>query len=146
MRFAAANHDNIVKEMRADLLPGGGSMRIRLDPPHLGALQVTVQVVNGMVTAAFETSNDEATKLLGHSLNQLKAVLESHGVGVDKLQVQQAPRDERPATAHDEGSRRRENPAHEQEHAARQEQQRREMLRKMWRRLAGGADPLDVTV
>jgi len=146
LRFAAANHDNIVKSMRADVLPNGGSMRIRLDPPQLGALQVTVQIRDGMITAAFETSNDEATKLLGHSLNQLKAVLESHGVGVEKLQVQQAPRDERPggAAPDDHNSSRDQHPQ-DRDHAARHEQQRRDMLRRMWRRLSGVPDPLDVT-
>jgi flagellar hook-length control protein FliK len=145
LRFAAANHENIVKSMRAEVLPNGGSMRLRLDPPQLGALQVTVQMRDGLVTAAFETSNDDATRLLGHSLNQLKTVLESHGVAVEKLQVQQAPRDERPQTARDDDSGRREQSPHDQDHAARQEQQRRQMLQKMWRRLAGVADPLDVT-
>ena len=144
-RFAAANHENIVKGMQAEVVPGGGTMRLRLDPPQLGALQVIVHVRDGMVTAAFETSNDEATRLLGHSLNQLKTVLESHGVAVDKLQVQQAPRDERAGTAQDDPSRRQDRPAHDQDHAARQEQQRREMMRRMWRRLSGFADPLDVT-
>ena len=145
-RFAQANHENIVKSMRAEVLPNGGTMRLRLDPPQLGALQVTVQIRDGLVTAAFETSNDEATKLLGHSLNQLKAVLESQGVGVEKLQVQQAPRDERADSARDDHGHARDQTSQEQERSAGQEQQRKEMLRRMWRRLAGGADPLDVTV
>ena len=144
-RFAAANHENIVKGMRAEVLPNGGTMRIRLDPPQLGALQVTVEIRDGVVTAAFETSNDDATRLLGHSLNQLKSVLESHGVAVDKLQVQQSPRDERPAGPRDDPGQNRGQTPHDQEQAARQEQQRKEMLRRMWRQLAGG-DPLDVTV
>ena len=145
VRFATANHDNIVTSMRAEVLPNGGSMRIRLDPPQLGALQVTVQVRDGLITAAFETSNDEATRLLGHSLNQLKGVLESQGVAVDKLQVQQAPRDANPSGAHDDSRREQGGNRQEQDHQARQEQQRREMLQKMWRRLAGGQDPLDLT-
>lgn len=145
LRFAAANHDNIVKSMRAEVLPNGGTMRIRLDPPQLGALQVTVQIRDGVVTAAFETSNDEATRLLGHSLNQLKGVLESHGVGVDRLQVQQSPRNE-PQTGPRDSQQDRSQSNPERDHAARQEQQRREMLQKMWRKLAGGGDPLDVTV
>jgi flagellar hook-length control protein FliK len=75
VRFASANHETIVTSMRAEVLPNGGSMRIRLDPPQLGALQVTVQVRDGLVTAAFETTSDEATPLHGHSHNQLKSVL-----------------------------------------------------------------------
>ena len=144
-RFAAANHEAIVTSMRGELMPNGGSMRIRLDPPQLGAMQVTVHIVDGVVTASFETSNDEATRLLGHSLNQLKSVLESHGVAVDKLQVQQAPREALAQPAHDEGGREQGGQSQEQEQNARQEQQRREMLKRMWRRLSGGQDPLDLT-
>ena len=145
VRFAEANHGNIVTSMRGELLPNGGSMRIRLDPPQLGALQVTVQIRDGLVTAAFETSSDEATRLLGHSLNHLKSVLESHGVAVDNLQVQQAPREAQAQTAGDDARREQGGQSQEQEQSARQEQQRREMLRRMWRRLAGGQDPLDLT-
>jgi flagellar hook-length control protein FliK len=145
VRFASANHETIVTSMRAEVLPNGGSMRIRLDPPQLGALQVTVQVRDGLVTAAFETTSDEATRLLGHSLNQLKSVLESHGVAVDKLQVQQAPRDANASSTSDDARRDQSGQSPDQEHNARQEQQRREMLQRMWRRLAGGQDPLDLT-
>ena len=145
VRFAQDNHANIVTSMRGELLPGGGSMRIRLDPPQLGALQVTVQIRDGLVTAAFETSSDEATRLLGHSLNHLKSVLESQGVAVDKLQVQQAPREAQAQTSGDDARREQGGQSQEQEQSARQEQQRREMLRRMWRRLAGGQDPLDLT-
>ena len=145
VRFAAANHGAIVTSMRGELMPDGGSMRIRLDPPQLGALLVTVQIRDGVVTASFETSNDEATRLLGHSLNQLKTALESQGVAVDKLQVQQAPREAQANHTHDDGRREQGGPSQDQEQNARQEQQRREMLRRMWRRLSGGQDPLDLT-
>jgi len=145
-RFAAANHENIVTSMRAEVLPNGGTMRIRLDPPQLGAMQVTVRIEDGMITAAFETSSDEATRLLGHSLNQLKTTLETHGVAVDRLQVQQAPREAQSSSS--QGDARREQggqSSSDQEQSARQEQQRREMLRKLWRRLTGEPDPLDLT-
>lgn len=144
-RFAADNHESIVTSMRGELLPNGGSMRIRLDPPQLGALQVTVHIEDGFITAAFETTNDEATRLLGHSLNQLKSVLESYGVTVDKLHVQQAPREAQTSQPHDDGPRDQGSQSQEQEQSARQEQQRREMLRKLWQRLTGGQDPLDLT-
>jgi flagellar hook-length control protein FliK len=145
-RFAAANHENIVTSMRAEVLPNGGTMRIRLDPPQLGAMQVTVRIQDGLVTAAFETSSDEATRLLGHSLNQLKATLETHGVAVDRLQVQQAPRETQSSNSQSDSRREQGGQSsHDQEQSARQEQQRREMLRKMWRRLTGEPDPLDLT-
>ena len=75
--------------------------QIRLDPPELGALQVLVHMRDGAMTASFQTSSDDATKLLSHSLGQLKQVLESQGVSVDKLHVQQAPRDQQASNGDD---------------------------------------------
>ena len=138
-RFAETNHANIVSGVRTTLLPRGGSMQIRLDPPELGALQVTVEMRDGAMTATFQTSNDDATRLLSHSLGQLKTALESQGVTVQKIQVQQAPKDHQ-ATNYEDQSRQ-----HQRDDAnARQEQQRREMLRRMWRRISGGVDPVDL--
>ena len=98
-RFADANHARIVAGVRGELLPNGGTMHLRLDPPELGDLQVSVHLRDGVITAAFQTSNDDATRLLSHSLGDLKTLLESQGVAVGKLHVQQSPRRRRPATA-----------------------------------------------
>jgi flagellar hook-length control protein FliK len=139
-QFAQANHPTIVTGVQGQLLPNGGTMMIRLDPPELGALQVTVHLRDGVMTAAFETSNDDATRLLSHSLDQLKTSLESAGVNVEKLHVQQAPRQDSRGGSGEQ----RQQPGQEQQHEAQQEQQRREMLRRMWRKLSGGGDPLDM--
>ena len=116
-------------------------MQIRLDPPELGALQVMVEMREGVMTATFQTSNDEATRLLSHSLNHLKSVLESQGVSVERLQVQQAPKNES-SNAGEEQRHQQQNGS--EDHASRQEQQRKELLRRMWRKIAGDADPLDL--
>jgi flagellar hook-length control protein FliK len=146
-RFAETNHANVVSSMRSQLMPNGGTMRIRLDPPQLGALQVTVHMRDGVMTTSFETSTDEATKLLSHSLAQLKGVLESQGVNVEKLQVQQGPRETQSSGRND--NQQQEQPGGQQQREAtrqeQQEHQRREMMRRVWRRLSGAADPLDVT-
>jgi flagellar hook-length control protein FliK len=140
-RFAETNHPQIVSAIRGELVPGGGTMHIRLDPPELGPLHVTVRMDDGVMTASFQTSSDQATQLLSHSLTQLKHVLESQGVTVEKLQVQQAPRDADARGSDDPRQQRQQDP---DDHPARQEQQRRELLRRMWRRLAIGQDPLDL--
>ena len=147
VQFADANHDPIVTGVKAQLLPHGGSMQIRLDPPELGALKVMVEMRDGAMTATFQTSNEEATRLLSHSLNQLKHVLEGQGVSVERLQVQQAPRGESASSGgNNDDAKQQQNPQNWQdEHAARQEQQRKEVLQRMWRRVAGIADPIDVT-
>jgi flagellar hook-length control protein FliK len=138
--FVEANHPTIVTAIRGELLPQGGTMNLRLDPPELGALQVLVHMQDGVMTASFQTSSDDATKLLSHSLSQLKSVLESQGVSVEKLQVTQAPKEQQ---ASNQGEN-RDHQRDQHDDAHRQEQQRKEMLRRMWRRLANGSDPLDL--
>ncbi len=138
-RFADANHASIISDVRTRLLPHGGSMQIRLDPPELGALQVSVEMRDGSMTATFQTSNEDATRLLSHSLGQLKTALEAQGVIVEKIQVQQAPKNQ-PSQSQEEQSPQQ----HRDEANARQEQQRREILNRMWRRVSGGSDPVDL--
>ena len=138
--FIEANHPKLVSAVQAQALTNGGSMQIRLDPPELGALQVMVHMQDGVMTASFQTSNDDATKLLSHSLSQLKQVLESQGVSVERLQVQQAPKDSH--AQNDDPQQQNQRDQHADAH--RQEQQRKEMLRRMWRRLSNGSDPLDL--
>ncbi|HEV8293524.1 MAG TPA: flagellar hook-length control protein FliK, partial [Tepidisphaeraceae bacterium] len=123
------------------LLPNGGSMHIRLDPPELGALNVQIDVRDGIVTAFFQTSNDEATRLLSHSLTQLRTTLESAGVSVDKLQVQQSPREHFNSSSRD-NDRSPNQQAYER--SAHDDRQRREMLQRLWRRLTVGRDMLDL--
>jgi flagellar hook-length control protein FliK len=139
--FANTNHDRIVSSIRGELLPNGGTMHIRLDPPELGALQVTVRMLDGVMTASFETSTDQATKLLSHSLGQLRTALETQGVSVERLHVQQSPRDQQSGSSSDDQQQRQ---SHQQDQSARQEQQRKEMLRRMWARLGYLQDPLDM--
>lgn len=137
--FAQANHASIVQGIRGQLLPNGGSMHIRLDPPELGALQVSVHLRDGMMTASFQTSSDDAARLLSHSLSQLKHALESQGVQVEKIHVEQTARADHRGAGQEGDARQQGQGGSEQS-----EQQRREMLRRLWRRVANGADPLDL--
>jgi flagellar hook-length control protein FliK len=143
--FAQNNHDTIVTGVHSQLLPHGGAMEIRLDPPELGALKVMVEMRDGVMNATFQTSNEQATQLLSHSLNQLKHVLESQGVSVERLQVQQAPKNEHSSANGDRQQQQQQQRETGDDHAARQEQQRKEMLRRMWRRVSGAGDPIDYT-
>jgi flagellar hook-length control protein FliK len=137
--FAEANHTNIVTGVQTTLLPHGGTMQIRLDPPELGALQVTVEMRDGVMNATFHTTNEDATRLLSHSLGQLKTALEAQGVTVEKIQVQQSPKNQQSQNHEDTSQQQQQR----DEASTRQEQQRRDMLRRMWRRVSGG-DPVDL--
>ena len=140
-QFAQTNHSTIISGIHGQLLPAGGTMQVRLDPPELGALSVIVRVHEGVMSASFETSNDQATRMLSHTLTQLKSSLEAQGVSVGKLHVTQSPKGQQ------SDWRNEDRPSQDnggQDSAAQREQQRREMLRRMWRRLSGGQDPLDL--
>lgn len=142
---ARQNIDRIVNGVRGELLPRGGSMQIRLDPPQLGSLQVTVRVQDGVLSASFQTASEQATQMLSQGMTQLKSALESSGVSVERLHVQQAP----PSRSSDDargsgGEGRHQQGAGEQQSWAQNEQQRREMLQRMWRRLGLASDPLDL--
>jgi flagellar hook-length control protein FliK len=140
-RFAESNHPRIVTAVQSELMPSGGTVRLRLDPPELGALQVRIDVRDGVVAASFQTSNDEAARLLTQSLHRLKTTLESQGVSVEKLHVQQTPREQWDGGRGGNGDERQQ---HSAQHWQQQEQQRREMLQRMWRRVRDGRDPFDL--
>jgi flagellar hook-length control protein FliK len=139
VRFAEQNSPGIVTAVRTQLLPNGGSMQIRLDPPELGAMQVIVRMRDGVMTASFHTSSDEAARLLSHNLGQLRQALETAGMNVERLQVQQSPREESSSRGGQQ-----EQSQQQSGQDGQHEQQRREMLQRMWRKLALGDDPLDL--
>jgi hypothetical protein len=71
----------------------------------------------------------------------LKTQLETQGVSVEKLHVTSTPRETRNGGS-GSGSRqeREQTPSEEQK----REQQRKEMIRRMWAKLAKGPVPLDM--
>lgn len=138
-QFSDANHPRIVSSITGRLLPNGGSMQIRLDPPELGAMQVRVEMRDGAMSASFETSNDQATRLLSHSLGDLRTSLAAQGVNVEKLQVTQSPKQQSSS-----GDTQKDNSQSSQDTASQREQQRKEMVRRMWQKLMGGSDPIDM--
>ena len=118
-------------------------MKLRLDPPELGVLQVSVHVKDGVVNASFQTSNDDATKLLSRSLGELKTALEAQGVSIGKMHVQQTPKDQAATNGDAKGNSDASTQSSEGS-SSRQDEQRRETLKRMWERLANGGDPLDL--
>lgn len=145
-RFLEQNVDRIVTSIKSDLTPNGGTMKIRLDPPNLGQLQIDVSVDDGTLTASFQTSNEEATRLLSHSMQQLKHSLEAAGVSVDRIQVRQTS-ESSSSNSTRSGDQDSSSQQHSREdHSQRQEQQRRDFLQKMWEKIAFGQEPLDLVV
>jgi flagellar hook-length control protein FliK len=134
------NHARIISGIQEKLLPGGGSMHIRLDPPELGAVNIKVEMRNGVMTASFEAANSDTARLLSHSLGDLKTSLEAQGVNVEKMHVTQMPKSQ---SSSDKGGQKSDQETNA-DNASRQEQQRRDMMQRMWRKLMKGQDPLDL--
>ena len=141
-RFAEANHATIINSVKTNLLPRGGSMQLRLDPPELGRIQVNVEMRDGVMNATFQTTSDDATRMLSHSLGQLKSSLESQGVTVEKIQVQQTPHNQSAQGGDDQSGSQQQQQRDQAD--AQQEQQRKEMLKRMWRRVSGVQEPVNL--
>ena len=67
---------------------GGGEMKLTLQPSSLGEVRVSMRVSGGVVSATFEASGDAARESLGTRIAELRAVLESRGVAVERLHVE----------------------------------------------------------
>lgn len=79
--------NQIVKSAKVHLSQTGGDMVLRLDPPHLGTVQMNVTVEHGIVTATLQTSTEQARDVLQADLGTLKQTLSQSGINVDQINV-----------------------------------------------------------
>jgi flagellar hook-length control protein FliK len=86
------NTVRVARAMQSALSQGGGSVTLRLQPPDLGMVRVQMQVQDGVVRAQLTAEHDSVRDLLNQQLGHLRTALESHGLTVDRLDVQTAPR------------------------------------------------------
>jgi hypothetical protein len=78
----------IVRSARMQAFDGGGSMTLRLAPPHLGTIRMDVTAEHGVVTANLSTSNESVRQILESDLSTLNRSLADAGVHVDAISVQ----------------------------------------------------------
>lgn len=67
---------------------GGGQVRLRLHPPELGALQMTLKISDGQMSAQMEVENALAKDALLSNVQTLKEKLSEQGITIDKFEVQ----------------------------------------------------------
>jgi flagellar hook-length control protein FliK len=67
---------------------GGGSVRLRLHPPELGSLQITLRVEAQQVSALVEVEHSAARDVLLSNLPQLQSRLAEQGLNVSQFDVQ----------------------------------------------------------
>lgn len=61
--------------------------RLRLEPDHLGALDVRLSLEDGRLTARFLAETSQARDLIEAQLGALRSALAAHGIQVGKLEV-----------------------------------------------------------
>lgn len=83
-----ANVARIARGLQSALQQHGGSVTLRLTPPELGAVRVQLELADGVVRADLTAEREGVRQLLTHQLHHLRQSLESHGLVVDRLQVQ----------------------------------------------------------
>ena len=66
----------------------GGQVRLRLHPPELGSLQVTIRIDAQQVSALIEVEHSASREALLNSLPQLQSSLADKGLNVSHLEVQ----------------------------------------------------------
>ena len=77
----------IVRGAKVHLFEGGADMTLRLEPPHLGVLHMSVSAQEGAVTASLQTSTETARRVLEANLFSLKQALAEAGINVDSINV-----------------------------------------------------------
>jgi flagellar hook-length control protein FliK len=83
--------DQIVLGLKGKFDSRTGTAEIRLDPPNLGAMKVSITLDNGTLTAEFQSPSSVVRDLLKGNLEKLKTVLEGQGMAVDRLAVSAPP-------------------------------------------------------
>ncbi len=65
----------------------GGTMRMRLNPDHLGDIKIELNTKDGQVRVKIDAANEDARSILKDGLEGLKHSMESRGVRVDDIRV-----------------------------------------------------------
>jgi len=79
--------DQIVRAAKVNITEKGGEMTLRLDPPHLGTVQMNVILNHGVVTATLQATTESARAILQSGLADLKTALAGSGLNIDSLNV-----------------------------------------------------------
>lgn len=85
------NMQSIVKQARAFVDDGGGSMEIHLQPEGLGKVHLKVAVDRGQVNVEMMADNPVAKRALEEGLVDIKSVLEGQKLLVETLKVEMSP-------------------------------------------------------
>lgn len=98
-RHDARIFEQVQQGILRNAMDGSSNITLRLDPPELGKLTLSLTVLNGEIKALIRTDKVETTSAVSEQLSQLKASLEEQGFKVASLEVETRPQN---ATDHNE--------------------------------------------
>ena len=78
----------VIRGLQSALNQNGGSVNLRLSPPEIGDVRSQLEVTEGVVRAQLWTENVSVQSLLRQQVGHLHNALESHGLTIDRLEVQ----------------------------------------------------------
>ena len=81
------NETQIVQQVRVLAQDGGGRARIQLQPPQLGGLDLRLTVMNDVVQLSVVADRGAVAELLARHLPELRMALETHGLQIDRVEV-----------------------------------------------------------
>jgi flagellar hook-length control protein FliK len=70
------------------LSSGGGQVKLRLHPPELGTLQMTLKIEANVMSAHLEVENSLAKDALLNNLQGLRDRLSEQGMSIDRFEVE----------------------------------------------------------
>ncbi len=85
---ANQNVDRIVQVLRAHVGRHDSQIRLRLDPPHLGQIQIDVTMQDDKLFLDVRTETAMGKELLGSRLQDLRDALSKHGIIMERATVQ----------------------------------------------------------
>ena len=85
--------EQVVRSAQFNLEEGNSRFELRLRPPTLGRMAVTMDLKDGALSISFRVENEAVRELLQSSMPQLRVALAEQGVSLDGLDVQSFERE-----------------------------------------------------
>jgi flagellar hook-length control protein FliK len=138
--------DRVTNSLRTSF-DTGGEMRVRLEPPELGRVQVEVSAGNGEVTARLEVQTPSARQTLLDNISMLHDAIAQTGATVNRIDVVVVP-----PSRDDSGSERQPSSGGQQQNSSQEDSQggsgnqpKGQQQNPTWRR-SPSIDQLDIEV
>src|SRR6185503_1361505 len=113
--------DQIVRSIRIQALLGGGEVELQLDPKYLGAVRISLKVVNDAVTAQIHADQPAVREWLDGHQQQLRDAIGEHGLKLGHLDIAKSSESQQNRDrSREDGERREQEPQRRRRRPAQQ--------------------------